>query len=172
MISEVFNLRDMPRIMAIVAGFFSSADSEKTYTIEIKEKKKKRSLDANSYYWVLVHKIADAANVSVRTVYREHIRDIGGNNDLVCVMNKAVDAFCKGWESKGLGWITEEMPSKLDGCTNIMVYYGSSTYDSRQMSKLIDCAITDCQEYGIEYLTPAEIARMIAAWGGDSDAES
>ena len=167
MISEVFNLRDMPRIMAIVAGFFSSADSEKTYTIEINEKKKKRSLDANSYYWVLVHKIADAANVSVRTVYREHIRDIGGNNDLVCVQNKAVDAFCKGWESKGLGWIAEEMPSKLDGCTNIMVYYGSSTYDSRQMSKLIDCAIVDCQEYGIEYLTPAEISRMIAAWGGE-----
>ena len=168
MISEVFTKQDMPRIMALIAGFFSSCD-DKQYQLEIKEKKKKRSLDANSYYWVLVHKIADAANVSVLTVYREHVRDIGGNNDLVCVQNKAVDAFCKAWQNQGLGWITEEMPSKLDGCTNIMVYYGSSTYDTRQMSKLIECAIADCQEYGIEYLTPAELHALLEKWG-DSDA--
>ena len=85
------------------------------------------------------------------------------------MQNKAVESFCKAWQGNGLGWITEELPSKLDGCTNVMVYYGSSTYDSRQMSKLIDCAIVDCQEYGIEYLTPAEIAKMLAAWGESNE---
>ena len=47
MISEVFTKQDMPRIMALIAGFFSSCDDTQ-YQLEIKEKKKKRSLDANS----------------------------------------------------------------------------------------------------------------------------
>lgn len=172
MIKEVFKKRDMPRISAIIAGFFCSCADDKEYSIEIKEHKKKRSLDANAYYWTLVHDIAYEAQVEVLTVYREHIKEIGGNNDIVCVQNKAVDDFCRAWSHNGLGWQTETMPSKLDGCTNVICYYGSSTYDKSQMSRLIDLAIQDCKEYGIEYMTPAELAKLLAAWGGDSDAES
>ena len=170
MISEKFMKRDMPKILAMVGGFFGSCAEDKQYVIEIKECKKKRSLDANAYYWVLVHKIAEEANVEVTTVYREHIKEIGGNNEIVCVMNQAVDMFVDVWESKGLGWQTELMPSKLEGCTNIVCYYGSSMYDTRQMSRLIELAIQDCKEYGIEYMTPEEIARLLAAWGGEKDA--
>ena len=172
MISEVFAKRDMPRIMAILAGFFGSCADDKEYTIEIKEKKKKRSLDANAYYWKLCHDIAYEAQVEVTTVYREHIKEIGGNNDIVCIQNKAVDDFCRAWQHNGIGWQTETIPSKLEGCTNVICYYGSSTYDTQQMSRLIDLAIQDCKEYGIEYMTPTELAKLLAAWGGDSDAES
>lgn len=169
MISESFNKRDMPRIMAIVAGFFSSCADDLQYTLEIKEKKKKRSLDANAYFWVLAHKIAEKTIVTVTDVYRSYIREIGGNNTVVCVQNKAVDAFCLAWSSHGIGWITEQMPSKLENCTNVICYYGSSTYDTIQMSRLIGLAIQDCKEYGIEYLTPREIGELLAAWGGDRD---
>lgn len=170
MISETFSKRDMPRIMAIVAGFFASAD-DKQYTLEIKEHKKKRSLDANAYYWVLAHKVAEAAQVEVSTVYREHVKEIGGNNQIVCVLTKAVDDFCSAWRRNGIGWITEQMPSKLEGCTNVICYYGSSTYDTIQMSRLIGLAIQDCKEYGIEYMSERELCAMLAAWGGDKDAE-
>lgn len=164
MVSEVFTKGDKVRIKAIVEGFFASCEDDKKYRIEIKENRKKRSMDANAYYWVLVHKIAEEAQVSVETVYREHVQEIGGNNDLLCIQNCAVEDFCKAWSMHGLGWITELMPSKLAGCTNVMVYYGSSTYDTRQMSRLIDMAIQDCREYGIEYMTPEEIAAMLDRW--------
>ena len=170
MIDEKFTKRDMPRIMAIIAGFFGSCADDKQYKLEIKECKKKRSLDANAYYWTLVHKIAEAANVEVTTVYHEHIKEVGGNNEIVCVQNQAVDLFVDVWNSKGLGWITELLPSKLQGCTNVVCYYGSSLYDTKQMSRLIELAIQDCKEYGIEYMTPAEIAKLLASWGGESDA--
>lgn len=171
MINETFTKSEMPRIMAIIAGFFTSCD-DKQYTLEIKEKKKKRSLDANAYFWTLAHKIAAKSGVEVSKVYRSYVREIGGNSDTVCVQDKAVDDFCRAWSHNGLGWQTETMPSKLEGCTNVICYYGSSTYDTSQMTRLIDLAIADCKEYGIEYMTPAELAKLLAAWGGDSDAES
>ena len=40
MISETFTKHDMPRITAIIAGFFGSCADDKTYQLEIKEKKK------------------------------------------------------------------------------------------------------------------------------------
>lgn len=165
MVSDIFTKHDKPKITALVNGFFAGCEDGKEYRIEIKEYRKKRSLDANSYFWVLVHKIAEEAGVEVTTIYREYVKEIGGNNDLVCVQLKAVEAFCEAWESNGLGWITEKMPSKLAGCVNVMVYYGSSTYDTKQMKRLIDMAIADCQEYGIEHLTPRELAAMIDEWG-------
>jgi hypothetical protein len=57
------------------------------------------------------------------------------------------------------------MPSKIEGCTNVILYYGSSTYDSAQMSRLLDLITQDCKLQGIPYETPAEIARLKALWG-------
>ena len=57
------------------------------------------------------------------------------------------------------------MPSKIDGCTNVIVYYGSSTYDSKQMSVLIDRIVQDCKELGIETLPPDELLRLQEEWG-------
>lgn len=171
-ISENFTIRDMPRIMATVAGFFANCKDEKQYSLEIKECKKKRSLDANAYFWALAHKISGKAGIEVTEVYRSYVKEIGGNNDIVCVQDKAVEAFCKAWSHNGLGWQTETMPSRIPGCTNVICYYGSSTYDTIQMSRLIGLAIQDCKEYGIEYLTERELGEMLAAWGGDRDAEA
>lgn len=165
MISEVFNLRDMPRIMAMVAGFFSSADSEKTYTIEIKEKKKKRSLDSNSYAWLLLDKLAAKTGIPKTDIYRSYIREIGGNSAILCIQNKALDDFCRLWEVGHIGRFTETMPSKLPDCTNVIVYYGSSDYDQPTMCRLVEMIVQDCAIQGIETLTPAELAAMNAEWG-------
>ena len=139
---------------------------DKEYIIEIKEKKQRRSLDANAYFWTLCGKLAEVTRIAKTDIYRSYITEIGGNSDMVCVQDKAVEAFRSAWESHGMGWVTEVLPSKLEGCTNIICYYGSSTYDTAQMSRLIELAVQDCKENGIETLTPNEIAAMTAAWGG------
>ena len=38
---------------------------------------------------------------------------------------------------------------------------GSSTYDTSEMSKLIDGLVSECQELGIETIPPKEIERMM-----------
>ena len=133
-------------------------------SIEIKPFRPKRSLDANAYSWVMIDKLAEKLNYTKLDVYREYIKHIGGNSETVCVKTEAVERLCKGWSSNGIGWITETFPSKIEGCTNVILYYGSSSYDSAQMSRLIDNIVQDCKTFGIETATPDELARMKSLW--------
>ena len=110
-------------------------------SVEIKKYHPKRSLDANAYFWVLLDKLSSKINE-----------------------DKAIITLCKGWERNGLGWQTETFPSKIEGCTNVILYYGSSEYDTAQMSRLIDMLVQDCKEQGIETMTPDELSRLIGDW--------
>ena len=136
----------------------------KKYVAEIKEWRARRSLDANSYFWVLLDKLAEVTGEPKTELYRSYVREIGGNSETVCVKDEAVEKLRAGWEGHGLGWLTDTIQSKIDSCTNVILYYGSSTYDTAQMSRLIDMAVTDCKEQGIETLTPQELARLTDAW--------
>lgn len=138
------------------------ADGEVEVTIT--RYKKRRSLDSNAFAWTLIGKLAVKTGVPKTDVYRSYIREIGGNSDIVCVKNEAVDKMRSGWEGRGVGWLTETMPSKLEGCTNVILYYGSSTYDVTQMKRLTELIVADCKEYGIDTRTPEERARMLEEW--------
>lgn len=138
---------------------------QRTYTCEVKEQHKKRSLDANAYFWVLADKLAEATRISKEDIYRHAIREIGGNSTTVCVRDMAAEKLCQGWEKNGLGWLSDTFPSKLPGCVNVTLYYGSSTYDTKQMSRLIDNIVQDCQAVGIETLTPDKLALLVEEWG-------
>lgn len=148
---------------AIKQGYDELHEAEKL-SIEIKKYRKKRSLDMNAYAWVLMDKLAAKTGVTKTEVYRSYIKDIGGNSDIVCVKNEAVEKLCEGWEHNGIGWQSDVMPSKLDGCTNVILYYGSSTYDTAQMKRLIDNIVQDCEEQGIQTATADEIANMLSLW--------
>lgn len=134
-------------------------------SIEVKPFRQRRSLDANAYCWVLLDKLAAKTGEPKEMVYRQYIQNIGGNSEIVCVKNEAVDRLCYGWRRNGIGWQTETMDSKLDGCTNVILYYGSSVYDTSQMGRLLDLIIQDCKAVGIPTETPSEIARLKAMWG-------
>ena len=56
-------------------------------------------------------------------------------------------------------------PSKIKGCVNVTVWYGSSVYDTKQMSRLIDAIVQDCKAAGIETMTPAELDALVSRWG-------
>jgi hypothetical protein len=77
------------------------------------------------------------------------------------VVDKAVDRLCQVWSRNGLGWQTETFPSKIEGCTNVILYYGSSSYDTEQMSALIDYLVQECKALGIETMPPEEIESLI-----------
>lgn len=136
---------------------------DKEYNVTIKGKG--RSLDANAYCWVLLDRLAAHYGISKQEVYRQEIRNIGGVSEVLCLQEKAADAFCKGWERNGLGWMADKGVSKLKGCVNVTVWYGSSTYDTEQMSRLIDAIVEDCKAVGIETMTPAELDALVSRWG-------
>ena len=135
-------------------------------SIKIGKYRNKRSLDANAYFWVLVDKLSAKLNITKEEIYRNAIKNIGGVSEMICLRNEAVEMFCNSWKRQGIGWQTDTMPSKLKGCTNVIVYYGSSTYDSRQMSMLIDNIVQDCKEQGIEVRPQEEIDRLLSMWKG------
>ena len=135
-----------------------------TYDCEIKKHREKRSLDANAYCWVLIDKLAQATRIPKIEIYQKAIKEIGGVSDTVCVQQKAADRLCVGWKYNGLGWFTERSESRIKGCVNVTLYYGSSVYDTAQMSRLIDYIVEDCKALDIETLPPEKLAAMKEAW--------
>lgn len=137
----------------------------KTYDVEIKEHRKRRSMDANSYFWVLCGKLAAKVGVPKEEVYREFIKDVGDNYTIVPIRNDAVDKWVSNWQSKGVGWCCDILgDSKLPGYTNVITYYGSSTYDTQQMATLINLMVQECKLQGIETMTPQELSLLLESW--------
>lgn len=131
---------------------------------ELTRTRKKRSKDANAYFFCLIDKLAKQLNIPKTEIYRNYIKEIGGVSETVCLRSEAAEKLCENWRRNGLGWQTDTMPSKIKGCTNVILYYGSSTYNTEQMTHLIDMAVEDCKIQGIETRTPAEIADMLSLW--------
>lgn len=142
-----------------------SLHSADVLSIKIGKKQNRRSLDANAYCWVLISKLAEKLNISKTEIYRAAIKEIGGNCDTVCVQDKAVKSLCDGWERNGIGWQTDTFPSKIEGCTNVTLYYGSSTYDTAQMCRLINLILEECRQVGIETKSAEEIDSLLGQWG-------
>lgn len=151
---------DLGKAMAVVRKH-----KDKLYDLEVKEHRKKRSLDANAYAWVLINNLAEVLRITPVEIYRQAIQNIGGNYEIIPIKEEAAKHFRQIWESKGLGWPCVDMgPSKIDGYRNLRAYYGSSTYDTRQMSMLIDNLVQDCKALGIETLTPDKLSLLVEGW--------
>jgi len=133
-------------------------------SVEIKKFFKKRSLDASAYAWTIIDKIAEKTGERKKDVYRHAIREIGGVSTIICVRDIAAESLCRGWEEHGTGWMTEKTKSKIPGCTNVTLWYGSSVYDTKQMSALIDSLIQDAEALGIPTITEKEKEQLIGRW--------
>lgn len=137
----------------------------KKYVAEIKEFRKKRSLDSNNYFWQLCDQIADKLGRTKEDVYIDYIRSVGVFRDFHLSREEA-PTFRTAWSMLGTGWPTEEVDYQQDGDgVVIRAYYGSSRCNSKQMSRVIDAAVQDAKSLGIETLTPEELARMNLEWG-------
>lgn len=131
--------------------------------IELSRWYKKRSLDANNYAWTLLGRLQEVLNIPKEEIYRSMIKDIG-DYEVIPIKNEAVDKFQRAWRKNGLGWITDTTKSKLEGYTNVIAYYGSSSYDTKSMARLIDLIIQECKEQGIETMPEDELNSLIGMW--------
>lgn len=152
----------------------NTAKEGKHYDVKITQERKKRSLDANAYCWVLIGKLAAKLSapkgpVTPEEVYRQYIPDVAGNYTIVPVKADMVEHWDRIWCSGHIGRQTVDMgpcrSANLKGYHNVMSYLGSSDYDVRQMHRLLSLIIEDCRDQGIEYATPAELQRLEEEWG-------
>ena len=137
---------------AIIQWLFDQQDAEKLY--EIKEKKSKRSLTANAYYWSLLNQLASVMRSSSDEVHFMMLRRYG-----VCeVVSVRSDINIKGY-FKYFDIIGQ---SDLDGkeFTHYKIYKSSSEMDSKEFSILLDGLISECEGVGIPTLTPDEVAKL------------
>ena len=159
-----FRPADVDQLTARIKWAVKDLDPQKMLDVKIETYKARRSLDANAYCWALIGQIAAEVGKKKEEVYRDEIKQVGGNFDTVCVTEKAADALCSHWQSHGLGWIAETFESKIKGCVNVNLYCGSSAYDSSQMARLIDNVVQDAQALGIETMTPKELNLLKEGW--------
>ena len=128
---------------------------------ELKPIRQKRSLDSNAYFWKLADEIAIATNSTKEIVYWQLIRDVGVFDTFQFKDQKAMDRFKSSWQSKGLGWLTRTVDEDK---FILQAYYGSSVYDTAEMSRLIDEAVNEAKRLGIETKPQWEIDSMLKEW--------
>lgn len=136
---------------------------DKTKQYEVKEVKRRRSLDSNAYAWVLLGKLQDKLHMPKEDIYKSLIKEIG-SYEVIPVKNEAVERFRQAWSKNGLGWITETTKSKLEGFTNVIAYYGSSSYNTSEMSRLIELIVQECKQQDIEIMTKNELKSLLESW--------
>lgn len=132
-------------------------DQPKDVLFKITQIKKKRSLDANAYCWVLCQRIAEALQTSKDEVYERMIQrystfdmDEGGYITVTMLQRVPVEKLGGHWRMIGTH----------DGFNSYIRLKGSSEMDPKEMNHLITGIVSEAQELGIETMSPRELARM------------
>lgn len=149
--------------VTVGANFRETYDmlKDKDIKIEIKKASNRRTNNQNAFAWELIDQIAAASHEKVSDIYRRAIREIGGVSTMVGMKDEAIPVFRAGWEKGHLGRQVEIIPgSTRPGWSNVKIFFGSSEFDSDQMSRLIDILIQDAEALGIPTITDKEAERL------------
>ena len=133
----------------------------KPLAVELKQYRKRRSLDSNAYLWLLLGKMAAVLNTDKDELYLIMLERYGIYTHVI-VKPEVAERVKQEWRTvRELGEVT------VNGKTGIQLqcFFGSSSYDSKEMSVLIDGVVSECKELGIETLPPDELKSLNEAWG-------
>ena len=155
--------------VTVQANFSDEYDRLKNEDVEIDIKKfsKRRSMDANNYLWHLCSEIGKVLQppLSKEEVYRDAIRSVGYYQPLD-VREDAVESFANKWGEGGTGWFIDVIDnSTKPGYKLVHVYFGSSTYSSKEMSVLLNFIVQEAEEQGIPTMTENEMNKVLELWG-------
>lgn len=134
-------------------------------SVEVKPYKEKRSLNANAYAWVLIDKLSAKLNIPPEEVYRHTIESLGGVSEIVRCKTNAVPRLKATWERRGLGW-QMKVADERDGWADCILYYGSSVYDTAQMTRFIDLLVDECKAQEIDTMSEYERGLLLEKWNG------
>lgn len=130
-----------------------------TNEYEIKEYRQKRSLSANGLAWVYCDKLAEKLHSTKEDVYKFAVSHVGVFEEIKIPDKEAQKRFKRIWHKNGIGWLTKTLSDDT-----LLIYYGSSTYDTKQMARLIDFLQDECKRQGIETRPQWEVDAMLKEW--------
>ena len=139
--------------------------SDKDLKITVKKSTSPRSLNANAYFHVLCDKLRLKLGVSMAAMKNELITSYGqidylDEGQAIIYKTNAPPERIRELEEAHMRFLKKGD----DGAYWYRVYRGSHTYDTKEMSQLLDGTIAEAKEQGIETRTPEEIARSLALW--------
>ena len=130
--------------------------------VKIDKYRNKRSTNANSFCWLLIGKISEKMfpPMNKNEVYLEMLKRYG-QGTTISVQTEKLPDVCREldyWEEIGKGTVNGK------DFTHLRMWVGSSKYDTKEMSVFIDGIVEEAQEFGIETITPDELAKMVGEW--------
>lgn len=139
-------------------------DRDKLYDIKIEEHKEKRSLNANSYLWVLCTKIADKLTtgynpVTKEEIYEQMLKSYGQSIMIPVTLNSKLDGYFKYYDYNGRSILNGKVADWY------IIYKGSSEYNTYEMTVLLNGVIEECHNLGIETKRQEEIDALLNSWG-------
>lgn len=138
----------------------------KLLNITMKRLFQKRSLDANRYFWKLLSEYSEEKQVDTIEEYKERVKRLGIFRQFRIEADN-VNTFKKTWEFQGIAWFCEINDTEFFNRIEFKIinaYYGSSSFNARQMSRLINDLVEDCKEAEIGTKPKNEIESMLKEW--------
>lgn len=139
-------------------NYLLEQDSDRLF--DLSEHKQKRSLNANALLWHCLGEIANTLNTDKWEVYLQMLKRYG-KYTYICVKPNVVDSVKKQWrECEVLGDI------EINGqkAVQMLCYFGSSTYDSKEFSVLLNGVISEMEEMGLATPESEELERIMEQW--------
>lgn len=143
---------------------------DKDLRVVLKRWREKRSLDANGYYWTLLDKMAAELHTTKEELHEQMLQRYGTflYDDDGKVLTITVLAHVD--MTKIPGYYLKIAESKDGRFCSYALIKGSSDYDTKEMSTLIDGVVYEAKGLGIETITPDEKERMLQQWGENQKA--
>lgn len=134
-----------------ISDYNSKANTEELekelYSLEIKKPRSKRSLNQNAYLWSLIHELALKMDEDDLDVYIKLLNESKAKYEVLKVLSEAENDLKKCFRVVKLIKYDVNKDYAYFQC-----YYGSSTFTTDEMNKLIDTAISWCNELNIPTL--------------------
>lgn len=130
------------------------------YVAEIKKFYEKRSLNANALFWKGVGLIASATGRDNWSIYLDLLRNYG-QFTYVVVKPQAVEKFKETYR------LCEELGEvEVNGKKGIQLlcFYGSSQYNKKEMSRLIDGMMQEIRSLEIDFVSDDDIVKALDEW--------
>ena len=141
---------------------------DRDYDLTIKEHRNVRSQDANQKMWALIHEMSTMIKLTPEEIYQGYIPDVGNNYRVFPVKPEDINEFAADWCHGHLGRMVEDMgpcrKRELIGYHNLRCYKGSSEYDTKTFSRLLELVCQDCKQLGINTLSEREQSLLLEEW--------
>lgn len=144
--------------MNLVAFLLRPENRDEVWDLE--RHRDKRSINANALLWKCLDIMAKSIHTDKWSMYLQEIKAHGKYSYVLCNPEAVNDM-------KGLWRETEEIGEvNVNGRTavQLLCYYGSSTYNTKEFSDLLNGVLSDMQQMGLQLPPDEETTQLIKEW--------